>query len=65
MGFYAVANAVGMEPEMRRANEDNFQMVDDWIWTADRIVGDLDVDPAIDPEQQLRVVEVRVTDAPF
>lgn len=65
MGFYAVANATGMEPEMRRANEDNFQMVDDWIWTADRIVGDLDVDPAIDPEQQLRVVEVRVTDAPF
>jgi hypothetical protein len=65
MGFYAVANATGMEPEMRRANEDNFQMVDDWIWTADRIVGDLDVDPAIDSEQQLRVVEVRVTDAPF
>jgi hypothetical protein len=65
MGFYAVANAVGMEPEMRRANEDNFQMVDDWIWTADRIVGDLDVDPVIDPEQQLRVVEVRVTDTPF
>jgi hypothetical protein len=54
-----------MEPEMRRATEDNFQMVDDWIWTADRIVGDLDVDPAIDSEQQLRVVEVRVTDAPF
>lgn len=65
MGFYAVANAVGMEPEMRRANEDNFQMVNDWIWTADRIVGDLDVDPAIDAEQQLRVVEVRVTDTPF
>ena len=65
MGFYAVANATGMEPEMRRAKEDNFQMVDDWIWTADRVVGDLDVDPAIDAEQQLRVVEVRVTDAPF
>ena len=65
MGFYAVANATGMEPEMRRANEDNFQMVNDWIWTADRVVGDLDVDPAIDAEQQLRVVEVRVTDAPF
>ena len=65
MGFYAVANATGMEPEMRRANEDNFQMVNDWIWTADRVIGDLDVDPAINSEQQLRVVEVRVTDAPF
>jgi hypothetical protein len=56
--------AVGLEPEIRRANEDNFQLVDNWIWVSDRIVGDLDVDPAINAEQQLRVVRVRVTDNP-
>lgn len=63
-GYYAVARAVGMEPEIRRASEDNFQTQDAWTWISDEIVFDLDVDSAINAEQQTRVFELQVADAP-
>jgi len=63
-GYYAVARAVGMEAEIRRATEDNFQTQDAWTWISDEIVFDLDVDSAINAEQQDRIFELRVTDTP-
>jgi hypothetical protein len=63
-GFYAVARAVGMDAEIRRANEDNFQTQDAWTWISDEIVFDLDVDSAINAEQQTRVFELQVADSP-
>lgn len=63
-GYYAVARAVGMEAEIRRATEDNFQTQDAWTWISDEIVFDLDVDSAINAEQQDRIFELRVTDSP-
>jgi len=63
-GYYAVARAVGMEPEIRRASEDNFQTQDAWTWISDEIVFDLDVDSAINAEQQTRIFELQVADAP-
>ena len=63
-GFYAVARAVGMDAEIRRATEDNFQTQDAWTWISDEIVFDLDVDSAINAEQQTRVFELQVADAP-
>jgi uncharacterized protein YeaC (DUF1315 family) len=63
-GYYAVARAVGMEAEIRRATEDNFQTQDAWTWISDEVVFDLDVDSAIAAEQQDRIFELRVTDSP-
>lgn len=63
-GYYAVARAVGMEPEIRRATEDNFQTQDAWTWISDEVVFDLDVDSAINAEQQDRIFNLRVADAP-
>lgn len=63
-GYYAVARAVGMEPEIRRASEDNFQTQDAWTWISDEVVFDLDNDSAINAEQQTRVFNLRVADAP-
>jgi hypothetical protein len=61
-GWAAVARAVGMEPEIRRATEDNFQTTDKWTWISDEVVFDLDNDSAIAAEQQTRVFQLRVTD---
>lgn len=63
-GFFAVARAVGLEAEIRRANEDNFGTQDAWTWISDEIVFDLDVDSAINAEQQTRVFELQVADSP-
>lgn len=58
----AVARAIGMEAEIRTDNNDDFQRLDSFIWISHERTGDLDVDPALNPEQQLRVVEVHTTD---
>lgn len=63
-GYFAVARALGLEPEIRRATEDNFQTTDKWTWISDEIVFDLDVDSAINAEQQDRIFELQVVDAP-
>ena len=63
-GWAGVARAVGMEPEIRRANEDNFQTQDAWTWISDEVVFDLDNDSAINAEQQTRTFQLRVTDTP-
>ncbi|MBD2465721.1 hypothetical protein H6G89_32555 [Oscillatoria sp. FACHB-1407] len=61
-GRAAVARAIGMEAEIRTDNNDDFQRLDSFTWLSHETTGDLDVDPAIHPDQQLRVVEVHTTD---
>ncbi len=61
-GRAAVARAVGMEPEMRRDNNDDFGRLNRWVWLSHETTAALDVDPALAAEQQLRVVEIRTTD---
>lgn len=61
-GRAAVARTYGMEPELRRDNNDNFGRMNRWVWLSHEGLGALDVDPALDPDQQLRVVEVRTVD---
>ncbi len=61
-GRAAVARAVGMEPEMRRDNNDDFGRSNRWVWLSHETAAALDVDPALAAEQQLRVVEIRTTD---
>ena len=61
-GRAAVARALGMEAELRRDNNDDFGRLNRWIWKSHETAGDLDVDPVINAEQQLRVIEVHTTD---
>lgn len=61
-GRRAVARAQGMQAEIRQAKEDDFGRLQSFIWLSHEAIADLDVDPAIAAEQQLRVVEVRTLD---
>lgn len=61
-GRAAVARAIGMEAEVRRDNNDDFGRLNRFTWLSHEVTGDLDVDSAINAEQQLRVVQVRTTD---
>jgi hypothetical protein len=61
-GMGAVARAIGLEAEIRNDNDNDFQRLDSFTWLSHETTGDLDVDPAINADQQLRVVEVRTTD---
>jgi hypothetical protein len=61
-GRAAVARAIGMEAEVRTDNNNDFQRLDSFTWLSHETTGDLDVDPAINSDQQLRVVEVHTTD---
>lgn len=61
-GRAAVARAIGMEATLRRDKDDDFGRLSRWTWLSHEITDYLDVDPTINAEQQLRVVEVRTTD---
>jgi hypothetical protein len=61
-GRAAVARGIGMEAEIRRDNNDDFQRLNRYTWLSHESPGFLDVDPAISAEQQLRVVAVRTVD---
>jgi hypothetical protein len=61
-GRAAVARAIGMEAEIRRDNNDDFGRLNRFTWLSHEVTGDLDVDSAINAEQQLRVIQVRTTD---
>jgi hypothetical protein len=61
-GVMAVARAQGMEAEMRTDNVDDFGRLQSFTWLSHETPGYLDVDPAINAEQQLRVVEIRTVD---
>lgn len=58
----SVAWVTALPMEMRRDDDTNFGRLNDFTWKSHEGVGALDVDPAIDPEQQLRVIELRTTD---
>lgn len=64
-GRAAVARAIGMEAEMRRDNNDDFGRLNRWTWVSHETAGDLDIDPAINAEQQLTVIEIRTVDIPL
>lgn len=61
-GQAAVARAIGMEAEVRQDNVNDFGRLESFTWLSHETTGDLDVDPAINAEQQLRVVEVHTPD---
>lgn len=61
-GRAAVARAIGMEAEMRRDTNDDFGRLNRWTWVSHETTGDLDVDPAINAEQQLKVIEIHTLD---
>ncbi|NJN87071.1 MAG: hypothetical protein HC881_13225 [Leptolyngbyaceae cyanobacterium SL_7_1] len=61
-GRAAVTRAIGMEAEIRTDNNDDFQRLDSFTWLSHETTGDLDVDPVINADQQLRSIEVRTTD---
>ena len=62
-GRSAVCRAVGMPVEIRRSNEDDFGRLGKFIWLSHETAAALDVDPALNASQQLRVFQVRTTDA--
>jgi hypothetical protein len=64
-GRAAVCRAIGMEAEVRRDNNDDFGRLNRFVWLSHETTGYLDVDPAINAEQQLRVVEFRGVDVPL
>lgn len=64
-GRNAVAKATGMAAEVRRDEVRDFGRMDSYTWLSHATYGPLDVDPAINANQQLRVVEVRTVDAPL
>jgi len=61
-GANAVARAIGMEVQIRMDEMRRFQRLDSYIWYSQEEVASLDVDPAVNAEQQLRVVNIRTTD---
>lgn len=61
-GRAAVARAVGMEAQMRLDSVNDFGRLSRWTWVSHETTADMDVDPAIAAEQQLRVVEIHTTD---
>lgn len=65
-GFAFGADSVGwataMPMEIRRDPQTNFDRMNDFIWKSHEGWAALDVDPAINAAQQLRVIEVRMTD---
>ena len=63
-GADTIAEAIGMEMEIRRNNNDDYQRSNEYIWLAHSGYGHLDVDPAINASQQLRVVQIRTLDQP-
>jgi hypothetical protein len=65
LGQGAIARAVGMEAEIRRDNNDDFQRMKGFSWLSHETTDSLDVDPAINAEEQLRVLEVRTIDTPL
>jgi FtsZ-binding cell division protein ZapB len=61
-GASTIARVAGMPMQIRRDNNDDFQRRNRCIWVSHEGFGYLDVDPAINAAQQLRVVQVRHTD---
>jgi hypothetical protein len=61
-GRSAVARGIGMEAEIRRDNADDFQRLNRFTWLSHEALSWLDVDPVINAEQQLRVIQVRTLD---
>jgi hypothetical protein len=61
-GVMTCARGIGMDAEIRTSNDDDFQRLDSFVWISHETTGDLDIDPAIVAEQQLRVIDVRTID---
>ena len=61
---YAVARAIGLDVEIRQGEFRDFGRSGSFIWYTQQRTGPIDVDPAINAEQQLRVVAVRTVDIP-
>jgi hypothetical protein len=51
-----------MEVQIRMDEMRRFQRLDSYIWYSQEEIASLDVDPAVNAEQQLRVVNIRTTD---
>lgn len=62
-GADTVCEAIGMPMQIRQDQNDDFSRMKRYVWVAHEGFGYLDVDPAINSAQQLRVVEFRSVDA--
>lgn len=63
-GTNAVARAKGMDVEIVSGEVTDFKRTNSYIWYSHEKTAALDVDPAINSEQQLRVVVIRTVDIP-
>ena len=64
-GASTVARVAGMPMSIRRDMNDDFGRRNRYAWISHEGFGTLDVDPILNPSQQLRVIEVRHTDVAF
>jgi hypothetical protein len=64
-GASTVARVAGMPMSIRRDTNDDFGRRNRYVWVSHEGFGTLDVDPALNASQQLRVIEVRHTDNAF
>lgn len=64
-GASTIARVAGMPMSIRRDTNDDFGRRNRYAWVSHEGFGTLDVDPALNASQQLRVIEVRHTDVAF
>jgi hypothetical protein len=64
-GASTIARVAGMPMSIRRDYNDDFGRRNRYVWVSHEGFGYLDVDSALNPSQQLRVIEVRHTDVAF
>jgi hypothetical protein len=64
-GASTIARVAGMPMSIRRDMNDDFGRRNRYVWVSHEGFGTLDVDPALNASQQLRVIEVRHVDVAF